>query len=272
MTTSTGSGYGNDGGTTTAGTPPATTLNCDGFPQSIQLTINGTTQTFTKVCLILQETAAVTPAISVTANTGNVTTHGGPAPDAFTVYARIVAQAADEGTATALAKSVVVTTAGGNISATPDHVDFPQTLEVDYEAFTATTTNLTLSSNAGNTAADNYNATLKLTNQLGNVALQNVQGQVNVDDAAGNIDVKVTGAAWSGAGLTATTKLGNITLGHPAGYQASFSAESDLGIATIDGKSATTLVAGTPAIVTSGSGSPITLKTVAGNVTVSVTQ
>jgi DUF4097 and DUF4098 domain-containing protein YvlB len=131
---------------------------------------------------------------------------------------------------------------------------------------------MTLTSDAGNLAADNYNATLKFTGKAGNVNLQNVQGQVTADTAAGNITAKVTGTGWTGAGLTAATQTGDIKLSHPATYQANFSAQTELGVASVDGKSATTPISGSPATVTAGSGPPITLKTGVGDVTVFATQ
>jgi hypothetical protein len=83
---------------------------------------------------MLQEDAAVTPNVSVSTKAGDVTAHGGSTSDMYVAYARIVAQAADTGTATALAKSVVVTTTGSTISASPDQVDYPQSLQVDFES------------------------------------------------------------------------------------------------------------------------------------------
>jgi DUF4097 and DUF4098 domain-containing protein YvlB len=250
-----------------------------------------------------QQNIAITSNLSVTTLAGNLLGHGRDGLSAFTLYTRILAQAADETTANTLAKSVVVSTANGSISETSAPVPSPETLSVDFEVFTAPTTNLTLNSNAGDMSADNYNATLQLTPKAGNVSLQTVQGQttvyasagkvslqsvqglttvtdlagnvslqtvqgqVTVNDSAGSIDVTLSGSGWTGAGMKATTNSGRITLSRPAGYQAAITAKSDVGNATIDSQTATS-TAMTPAVVTAGTGAPIALESLAGNVAV----
>jgi len=281
-----GGGGGNDSGS------PATTLSCNGYPQPVQVSVNNTEQTYTQVCLITQQNPQITPSLNVTTVAGNLAGHGQDKLSAFTVYARIIAQAADEATATTLAKSVVVSTANGSVSATPDKVDFPEMLQIDYEVFTAPTTNLTLKSAAGNMSVDNYDATLQLTptagntslsnvdgkatvnSTKGNISLSNVNGQVTVDTTAGNIGASLSGASWSGAGLSATTQAGNIAVSRPAGYQATITATVDAGVASIDDRSATSTPGPPPApgIVTVGSGAPIKLESKAGNVSVGTAQ
>jgi hypothetical protein len=253
--------------------PPGTTtgLSCDGYPRPSVVSVNGAQQTYTQVCLIVQEYAQVTPNLSASTNAGSLIAHGRQMLDTYVVYSRIVAQAADEGTATALAKSVVITTANSTVSASPDRVDSPQSLQIDFEIFTAPSTNLTLTTGAGDLTADDYNATLQFTSQAGNASLQNVQGQVTVDIGAGAIDAKLAGSGWTGTGMTASTQTGNISVSRSAAYQAAFTAQTGLGTASIDGKQATT-TGPAPAVVTAGSGAPIMLKSMVGNVTVVATQ
>jgi Immunoglobulin domain/Putative adhesin len=255
---------------TAAAVIPPTTLSCDHFPKTVTVSVNGTLQNYTQVCLIVQELAQVTPALSVSANIGNMFGHGDSADtlSMFVVYGRVVVTAADEGTATALAKSVVINTANGSVSSTPDHLDEPQFLGVDFEAFTNPSTNLTLTSNVGNQSVDNFNATLKLMASSGNVILRAVQGQVTANTHAGNIDAALSGSSWTGAGMSATTQSGNITVARPAGYQAAFTAKSDVGNASIDSQKANTADPTKPAIVTAGSGAPINLESKSGDVSV----
>lgn len=259
------------GDRTTPPTDTTTSLNCNGYPRPAAVSINGAQQTYEQVCLILQDYAQITSSVGASTNAGDLSAHGGQITGAYVVYSRIIAQAATEGAATALAKSVVVTTTNGTISASPDHVDSPQALQIDFEIFTAADTNLTLSTQAGNIAADGYNSTLHLSAPAGNASLANVQGQVTADIGSGNIDVKLTGSGWSGAGMTASTQSGNISLSRPAAYQASVTAQSATGTASIDGKVSTSTPQGA-AIVTAGSGPPIVLKSTVGNVLVVATQ
>lgn len=263
---------------------PPTTLSCAGYPQSAGNSV--------QVCIILQEFAQVTPSLTVTTLAGNLTGHGQDNLQSFVVYARIVAQDANQGAAMALAQSVVINTANGNVSATPNQASLsqPQGLQIDFEVFTAPTTNLTLTDNAGNLAVDNYNAILSLTTDSGNADLSAVQGQetVNVVDGNidvtfsgpsqgqdtfntndGNIDVTFTGTSFTGTGMTAKIQTaGNVTASRPVGFQAAFTAEvTNAGIASIDGQKQTAPPS-SPAVVTSGTGAPIMLQTNNGNVSV----
>ena len=310
-----GNGNGGSGSGGSSGAP-ASTLSCDGYPMT------GTN--YVQVCLMTQQSVASTPNLSVTTNAGNLLGHGRDNLSSFTLYTQIVAQAADEATATALAKSVVVSTSNGSISETSNPVTSPENLSVNFEVFTAPTTNLTMNSPAGNMGADNYNATLQLTPQSGNVTLQTVQGQTTVNSTSGNvslqtvqglttvnstsgnvslqtvqgqttvkdqsgnvtlqdvqgqgkvnvlkgnIDVTLSGSGWTGAGLSATTNSGNVTVTRPTGYQAAFTATADVGIATIDSQSVT--ATNTPAVVTAGSGAPIVIESKSGNATVTTPQ
>jgi hypothetical protein len=259
-------------GSGTSGSNGDATISCNGFPKPVPVTVNGTPQTFTQVCVIVRESAPVTPSLGVSTITGNLTGHGRDTLNAFVVYARILAQAADQGTATALAKSVVINTANSGVSATPNQVAAPQALEVDFEVFTAPSTNLTLTGTTGNLSVDNYDAIVQLMTNVGNTSLSTVQGQVTVTTGVGNIADTLSGSSFTGAGMTATTDTGNISVSHPAGFQAAFTAETDLGRASIDGhQQASGGAPQAPAIVTAGSGAPIQLKSKVGNVSV-VTQ
>jgi hypothetical protein len=250
---------------TVTATIPQTTLSCAGFPQTVG--------TYTQVCVLLQEFAQVTPSLAVTTLTGNLTGHGQDNLQSFVVYARIIAQDVNQGAATALASSVVINTANGNVSATPDQATFPQSLTIDFEVFTAQTTNLTLTDTTGNLAVDTYNAILNLTTATGNAVLSAVQGQETVNATTGNIDVTFTGTSFTGAGMTAKTQTGKVTASRPVGFQAAFTAEvTNAGIASIDGQTQTAPVPNSPAVVTSGTGAPILLQTNSGNVTVTTSQ
>ena len=263
----------------------ATTLSCDGYPMSVPVSVNGTFKSYVAVCMLTQQSATVTPNLNVSTSNGNLAGHGRDGLANFPVYARIIGTAADQNTAAALANSVVVSTANGAVSATSNPVISPESLEVDFEAFTAPATNLTFASNGGNMAVDNYNATMQLTPQAGNVSLQTVQGQVTVNDTSGNVSLQavqgqvtvsdlsgnisatLAGSGWTGTGMTLTTNAGNISVLRPAGYGAAFTAKSDAGNATIDGQSARS-TAQMPAIVTAGTGAPIMLETKSGNASV----
>lgn len=252
------------------GSIAGTSLSCAGYPQSVSVYVGGTVETYTQVCLIVEKSAPITPSVTASTVVGNLAAHGRDTLSTFPVYARIIAQAANEASATTLAQSVVINTANATISASPDQVAYPELLVIDFELFTAPTTNLTLTDSVGNQSIDNYDATLQLTTQTGNLSLQTVQGQATVNTDTGNISATLSGSAWTGAGMTATTHVGNISVSAPASYQAAFTARSNVGKVSVDGQSA--ISGSTPAIVTAGSGAPIVLQSNVGNISVTTTQ
>lgn len=258
-----GAGIGPRSGSGSGSAATAGSLSCNGYPKS--------EGAYTQVCLIVQTTAPVTPSVSASTVVGTLTAHGRDTLSARPVYARIIAQAANEASATTLAQSVVISTANGIISASPAQVAYPQALDIDFEIFTAPTTNLTLTDSVGAQSVDNYDATLQLTTQVGAVSLQTVQGQATVRTNVGAISATLSGSAWTGAGMTATTQVGAISISHPPSYQAAFTATSDLGRVTVDGQQATNK-GSTPATVSAGSGAPIVLESKVGDISVTATQ
>jgi hypothetical protein len=104
----------------------------------------------------------------------------------------------------------------------------------------------------------------------GDLKLDSVDGNIIATTQGGSIGITLTGTGWTGQGLSATTQGGSILLTRPAGYQAAFTAQTNFGTASIDGKSVTGPP--NPAKVTAGSGVPITLESDSGNVTVTVAQ
>jgi DUF4097 and DUF4098 domain-containing protein YvlB len=110
--------------------------------------------------------------------------------------------------ATNLANGVAISTASGTISAQEVTVNYPQSLEVDYEVLTPSTTAVSLSTALGNVSADNYTSMLSAMTQTGDISLQAVDGNLQATATTGNITIGLTGTAWTGAGLTANTGAG----------------------------------------------------------------
>src|SRR5690349_3693120 len=100
-----GGGEGGDGSPPPPPPGPQTSLSCEGFPQPVVVFVNGVQQTYTKACVILQDFAATTPNVGASTKVGNISAHGGAEiSSAYVVYTRVIAQAADQGAATALAR------------------------------------------------------------------------------------------------------------------------------------------------------------------------
>jgi hypothetical protein len=247
-----------------AGPIPRTSLTCTGYPITQQNSV--------QVCLLLPvEHAQVTPGINVTSAAGGITTHGTAPPDSYVVYTRVIAQAADQGTAMALAQSVVVTiTPDGKISAKPDQAAFPQMVQNDFEIFTLASTNVTSNGMGGSLEADHYNnATLNLTTDGGAIQVDTVQGTVTAQTGGGAIqldNVQGTVTAKSNGGdvkldtmdgnIMATTQGSAIQLDT---VQGSVTAQTDGGAIQLDN------VHGT--VNAKSNGGDLTLDTVDGNIT-----
>ena len=238
--------------TVTAMPIPQTSLSCAGYPNTLQ----NTTQNYTRVCLILPvESAQVTPGVNVTSESGgDITAHGTGPSDLFFVYARVIAQAADQGTATSLAQSVVVTiTPDGKISSSADHENLPnpETLSVDFEIFTLGSTNVTSNSAGGNLAADHYNATLNLTTAGGDIKLATVQGNVTANSSGGNINLDTVQGT-----VMAKSDGGTIQFGTVSGNVTANSSGGDINLDTVNGD-----------VTATTDGGSMQLDTVNGNIT-----
>lgn len=252
-----------------------TSLSCAGYPRSYG--------SFVQVCKITKLTAPLTPSLNVISNSGNLTAHGGEKEETIPVYARIVAQDATLADATKLANSVDISDKNDVVSSQKITVEFPRSLEIDYEVFTPAATDLSLSTGSGNVRADHYTSKLNAATGSGDIYLQTidgdvlaktssgdislhtVNGNVSANTSSGSITVSLSGADWVGTGLTATTKAGNILLSRPEGYRARITATADVGEVEVDGKTKSFPF---PATITTGSGQPIKLTTHAGDVTV----
>lgn len=242
-----------------------TSLSCAGYPKNVPVFSNSGVSTFVQVCKIVALTAPLTPSLSVTSNIGNVKAHGGQTENAIPVYARIVAQDATLADAAKLANSVHISTENGAVSSPKITVNYPRSLEIDYEVFTPSSTDLSLVSAVGNVSADSYTSKLSAVVDVGDLTLHTIDGDVNAKVATGNITISLSGAAWMGDGLTATTLTGNILFSRPKGYQALITATAGVGAVDVDGK---TKAFPFPATITTGSGRPIKLTTSVGVVTV----
>jgi hypothetical protein len=259
-----------------------TSLSCAGFPKN--LTIGNTN--VVQVCKIVSLTAPLTASLSVEGNTGNVFAHGGQTGSTIPVFARVIAQDTSSPTATMLADSVDVTTSGGVVTSNNVPVNFPESLQVDYEVFTPASTAISLSTQVGNVSADTYSGTLSAKSvEAGNVTLQGVSGnstvKVNAGDislqsvngdmsataAAGDVTVGLSGTGWVGQGLTVSNEAGNTLLSRPSGYAAKITATSEVGEVDVDG----TVKKSIPATITTGAGQPIKLSSLTGTITVNTT-
>lgn len=151
------------------------------------------------------------------------------------VEARVVATAATEAEARAIAARVQVV-------ATADHVnaDGPRDLgrregwQVSYRLFVPTPTPLSLRSTNGGISVDSVNSRVELHTTNGGVKLTRMGGDVQGRTTNGGIDVDLDGSAWNGNGLDVQTTNGGVRLRIPAQYNAHLETGTSNGSVNID--------------------------------------
>jgi hypothetical protein len=151
------------------------------------------------------------------------------------VRARVVATAATEEEARAIAARVQVV-------ATADHVDAdgPRDLgrregwHVSYRLAVPTQTPLSLRSTNGGITVDGVNSRVELRTTNGGVKLSHMGGDVEGRTTNGGIDVELDGSSWQGTGLDVETTNGGVRLSIPSQYNAHLETGTANGSVNID--------------------------------------
>jgi len=151
------------------------------------------------------------------------------------VRARVVATAATEEEARAIAARV-------QVAATADRVDAdgPRDLgrregwHVSYRLSVPTQTPLSLRSTNGGITVDAVNSRVELRTTNGGVKLSRMGGDVEGRTTNGGIDVDLDGSSWQGTGLDVETTNGGVRLSIPAQYNAHLETGTSNGSVNID--------------------------------------
>ena len=93
---------------------------------------------------------------------------------------------------------------------------------------------LTLNTNNGGIAIDDFRGTAKFHAQNGGLSLTNVGGDLRGETTNGGVTVNVGGDHWDGAGLDVETRNGGIRLNLPKGFSAELEAGTTHGRISID--------------------------------------
>ena len=165
---------------------------------------------------------------------GGISVEGSARGDIL-VEARVVATAATEAEARAIAARVQVV-------ATADHVnaDGPRDMgrregwHVSYRLSVPTQTPLSLRSTNGGISVDSVNSRVELHTTNGGVKLTRMAGDVQGRTTNGGIDVDLDGSAWNGSGLDVQTTNGGVRLRIPAQYSAHLETGTSNGSVNID--------------------------------------
>ncbi len=188
------------------------------------------------VCEVREYTvpaAGATMTVDATPN-GGIVVEGSSRGDIL-VQARVVATAASEDEARAIASRVqVVATANRVESDGPRSLGRREGWHVSYRLAVPTNTPLSLKSTNGGISVDGVNSRVELTTTNGGVRLSRMAGDVEGRTTNGGIDVDLEGTAWDGNGLDLQTTNGGVRLAIPAQYNAHLETGTTNGSVKID--------------------------------------
>jgi hypothetical protein len=177
--------------------------------------------------------AGATMTVDATPN-GGIVVEGSSRSD-IVVQARVVATAASEDEARAIASRVqVVATANRVESDGPRNLGRREGWHVSYRLAVPTNTPLSLKSTNGGISVDGVNSRVELTTTNGGVRLSRMAGDVEGRTTNGGIDVDLEGTGWDGNGLDLQTTNGGVRLMIPAQYNAHLETGTTNGSVKID--------------------------------------
>ena len=151
------------------------------------------------------------------------------------VRARVVATAATEDEARAIAARVQVVATADRVDANgPRELGRREGWHVSYRLSVPTQTPLSLRSTNGGITVDAVNSRVELRTTNGGVKLSRMAGEVEGRTTNGGIDVDLDGTSWQGNGLDVETTNGGVRLFIPAQYNAHLETGTTNGSVNID--------------------------------------
>jgi hypothetical protein len=165
---------------------------------------------------------------------GGISVEGSSRADIF-VQARVVATAATEDEARAIASRVQVTATAVRLDAEgPRNLDRKEGWSVSYRVAAPTRTPLSLRTTNGGITIDAIDSKVDLKTTNGGLKLTRMAGDVEGRTTNGGIDVDLDGAGWQGGGLDLQTTNGGVHLAVPTQYNAHLEAGTTNGRVRID--------------------------------------
>jgi Toastrack DUF4097 len=165
---------------------------------------------------------------------GSISVEGSSRGDIF-VQARVVATAATEDEARAIASRVQVTATAVRVDADgPSGLRNRESWSVSYRLAAPTRTPLSLKSTNGGITIDAIDSRVDLKTTNGGLKLTHMAGDVEGHTTNGGIDVDLDGSGWQGGGLDLQTTNGGVRLMVPAQYNAHLEAGTTNGSVRID--------------------------------------
>jgi hypothetical protein len=165
---------------------------------------------------------------------GGISVEGSSRGDIF-VQARVVATAATEEEARAIASRVQVVATAVRVDADgPGNLGRRESWSVSYRVAAPTRTPLSLRTTNGGIVIDAIDSRVEMKTTNGGLKLTRMAGDVEGHTTNGGIDVDLDGNGWQGGGLDLQTTNGGVRLSVPAQYNAHLDAGTTNGSVRID--------------------------------------
>lgn len=165
---------------------------------------------------------------------GGISVEGSSRSDIF-VQARVVATAATEDEARAIASRVQVVATAVRVDAEgPRNLGRRESWSVSYRLATPTRTPLSLRTTNGGITIDAIDSRVEMKTTNGGLKLTRIAGDVEGHTTNGGIDVDLEGTGWQGGGLDLQTTNGGVRLSIPPQYNAHLEAGTTNGSVRID--------------------------------------
>ena len=150
------------------------------------------------------------------------------------VRSKIQASADTDADARRLVGAVRIDTAGGRVRADGPDLHSDENWSVSFEINVPRTAMLTLNTNNGGIAIDDFRGSAQFHAKNGGLTLYNVGGDIRGETTNGGVTVDLSGDHWDGAGLDVETRNGGIRMTLPKGFSAQLEAGTTHGRVSID--------------------------------------
>jgi DUF4097 and DUF4098 domain-containing protein YvlB len=150
------------------------------------------------------------------------------------VRSKIQASANSDADARRLVSDVRIDTGGGRIRADGPDTNRDENWSVSFEINVPRTAMLTLNTNNGGIAIEEFRGVAKFHARNGGLTLNNVGGDLRGETTNGGVTVDVTGDHWDGAGLDVETRNGGIRMTLPKGFSAQLETGTTHGGISVD--------------------------------------
>lgn len=158
--------------------------------------------------------------------------------DDVLVRARVESQARTRRRAQEMQDEIRVEVDGGDIRATRDGSDWGHDGEwssVSYEVFAPRRTDLQIRTLNGAALVHGIEGDVDVQSLNGAIALSQMAGDVRARSVNGSVSVDLSGRAWAGRGVEATTTNGSVSLKVPRDFSARLRARTQVGRIALSG-------------------------------------